>query len=99
MALVKTDDVIGIGGVSKTESVTQTGASWKAALGAVTDVALVVRQSLPKVHAPISKQLAGPAPKEVAQFAGNAGGTMLSKPSQNILTKYGGGVGVGAGVG
>ena len=84
-------------GVSRLESVTQLGASWKAAFGAVWEVALLVAQFVPSAHVPVGVQLAGPGVKEVTQLAGNAGAVTASKPSQKTLTKKGVGVGVEVG--
>ena len=72
-------------GVSKFESVTQPGASWKAAFGAVWELPATVTQLLPNPQVPEGVQSAGPEVKEVVQPVGNAGGVTASKPSQSTL--------------
>src|ERR1051325_7143304 len=80
-------------GLSRVESVTQPGSSWKIELGMVSEAALSVAQKdpWPQVVPPV--QLPGPATKVLTQPSGKTGGTTPSKFSLKTVPQ-----GVGAGI-
>jgi UDP-3-O-[3-hydroxymyristoyl] glucosamine N-acyltransferase len=90
-------------GVSSVESVTQPGSSWKAQLGAVFGVVVLVVQLVPSAQVPVGVQLAAPGVKELAQPAGKAGAvtpsTFWLKTTMGVQVCVGVGVGVDEGVG
>jgi len=86
-----------IEGVSRFESVTQPGASWKAAFGAVEETPAWVVHCVPNEQVPVGMQFAGPDVDEGTQPGGKAGAVTASKPSHKSLTKNGVGVGVEVG--
>lgn len=66
-------------GVSRVESVTQPGSSWKAQFGGVFGAVALVAQFVPSAQVPVGVQLAAPGVKEVTQPAGRAGAVTPSK--------------------
>ena len=87
-------------GVSRVESVTQPGASWKAQCGGVKGPLVVVIHFVPRAQVPVGAQLAGPGVKALTQPGGSAGAVTPSKYSLRVVsTPHGVGPGDGEGVG